>query len=62
MGIEIDRERCIGAAQCVLAAPDVFRQDEQGLSTLWPGPYDDELTLDIHEAADACPVRAITVP
>jgi ferredoxin len=28
MRIIVDRERCIGAAQCVLSAPDVFDQSE----------------------------------
>ena len=31
MHITADRERCVGAGQCVLAAPAVFDQDDDGL-------------------------------
>ncbi|MFJ6984512.1 MULTISPECIES: ferredoxin [unclassified Streptomyces] len=60
MGIGIDTDRCIGAGQCALAAPKVFAQDDDGLSTLLPGGAvsGDPMT---REAARACPVGAITV-
>ncbi|MER5276066.1 ferredoxin [Streptomyces sp. NPDC002809] len=58
MRIDIDRDVCIGAGQCALAAPKVFTQDDDGLSELLPeagpGPM-------VGEAARACPVQAITV-
>lgn len=58
MRIDIDRDVCIGAGQCALAAPKVFTQDDDGLSQLLaeaePGPM-------VGEAARACPVQAITV-
>ncbi|MEV0634890.1 ferredoxin [Streptomyces sp. NPDC050619] len=62
MHIDIDKDVCIGAGQCALAAPDVFTQDDDGYSTLLPGREDggggDPM---VREAARACPVSAITV-
>lgn len=31
MRISVDKDRCIGAGQCVLSAPDVFDQADDGL-------------------------------
>lgn len=61
MRIDIDRDVCIGAGQCALAAPNVFTQDDDGYSTLLPGH--ERATTDpmAREAARACPVRAITL-
>ncbi|TQK44489.1 ferredoxin [Streptomyces sp. SLBN-118] len=60
-GIGIDKDRCIGAGQCALTAPEVFTQDDDGLSTLLPGREEGGSPL-VREAARACPVGAITVP
>ncbi|WP_369192816.1 ferredoxin [Streptomyces djakartensis] len=61
MHIDIDRDRCIGAGQCALTAPDVFTQDDEGYSTLLPGREDGGGSPLVREAARACPVAAITV-
>ncbi|MEV2212179.1 ferredoxin [Streptomyces sp. NPDC050997] len=61
MHIDIDKDACIGAGQCALAAPGVFTQDDDGLSTLLPGREDGAGDLMVREAARACPVAAITV-
>lgn len=60
MDIDIDKDVCIGAGQCVLAAPSVFTQDDDGFSTLLPGREDGGDPM-VREAARACPVAAITV-
>lgn len=72
--IEVDRERCIGAARCVRYAPGAFTQDDEGLVVLLPEGRPDETAAQeaaaqepaaqeaaVREAAAACPVRAITV-
>ncbi|MFJ3660141.1 ferredoxin [Streptomyces sp. NPDC090119] len=59
--IEIDKDLCIGAGQCTLAAPSVFTQDDDGYSTLLPGAEDGAGSPMLREAARACPVGAITV-
>ncbi|WSQ07282.1 ferredoxin [Streptomyces sp. NBC_01231] len=61
MDIDIDKDVCIGAGQCALAAPGVFTQDDDGLSTLLPGREDGAGDPMVREAARACPVTAITV-
>lgn len=62
IGIAIDRERCIGAGQCALTAPEVFTQDDDGFSELLEGREDGAGSPLVREAARACPVGAITVP
>lgn len=60
MRIATRTDRCVSTGQCVLAAPDLFDQDEdQGLVVvLDPEPADPAAA---REAAAACPVSAITV-
>jgi ferredoxin len=57
--VEIDQPKCVASGQCVLAAPDVFDQDDEGIAVLLqetPGP---ELHDDVKEAAAICPAAAI---
>ncbi|MGA4837866.1 ferredoxin [Streptomyces sp. G45] len=61
MRVTIDGDRCIGAGQCVLTAPGVFTQDDDGFSALLPGREDGAGDPMVREAARACPVRAITL-
>lgn len=58
--IAIDRSKCIGAGMCALTAPDVFTQDDDGLSELRPDRPERTGPL-VREASRACPVGAITV-
>ncbi|MGI5399044.1 ferredoxin [Streptomyces sp. CA-135486] len=61
-GIAIDKDRCVGAGQCALTAPEVFTQDDDGFSELLPGREDGTGGPLVREAARACPVGAIRVP
>ncbi|KAA6213063.1 MULTISPECIES: ferredoxin [Streptomyces] len=61
MKIDIDTSVCIGSGQCVLTAPGVFTQDDDGFSALLPGREDGAGDPLVREAARACPVQAITV-
>ncbi|NEA35264.1 ferredoxin [Streptomyces sp. SID13031] len=59
MDVKIDEEECVGAGQCVLAAPDVFDQrDEDGVAILLQTPTDEQHGP-TREAALLCPARAI---
>ncbi|GAA3485716.1 ferredoxin [Streptomyces yanii] len=61
MRINIDTDVCIGAGQCVLAAPKVFTQDDDGFSKLLPEHENSAAGPLVGEAARACPVQAITI-
>ncbi|WP_425245159.1 ferredoxin [Streptomyces sp. NEAU-NA10] len=57
--VEVDRSLCIGSAQCLHHAPDGFRLDAARQSRpVDPDPDANERVL---EAAESCPVEAITI-
>lgn len=62
MHVTGDRRVCVGAGQCVLAAPDVFDQDEdEGLVLiLQENPGEDQREA-VEEAADTCPSGAVHI-
>jgi ferredoxin len=61
MRITTDPERCVGAGQCVLAAPDVFDQREDGTVLLLAPAPDAGKREPAREAAARCPSLAITL-
>lgn len=62
MQITINEEKCCGAGQCVLVAPEVFDQrDEDGVVVLLdPAPPQSQGAA-VREAAAVCPAAAIEV-
>ncbi|MFE2432004.1 ferredoxin [Streptomyces sp. NPDC059373] len=62
MEISIDFDKCCGAGQCVLAAPDVFDQrDEDGIVVLLDDNPPQEQYDNVVQAAAVCPAAAIEV-
>ncbi|MEU9481785.1 ferredoxin [Streptomyces sp. NPDC048191] len=61
MRINLVPDRCCGAAQCVLTAPEVFDQGEDGLVLLVDPTPPEALRERVREAAEYCPSRAIEV-
>jgi ferredoxin len=60
MKIVVDLNRCQSYGQCVFAAPKVFRfHGEQSLE--YDYNPDDELRIQVEQAAAACPVQAISI-
>lgn len=58
--VTVDRETCIGAAQCAFHAPAVFDHDDEGyVVVVDPRPAAAEHEA-VREAVDLCPARAIT--
>ena len=57
--VEVDRDLCIGSADCVATAPDVFELDDEGKARVIDpdGAASDEIV----DAARNCPVTAIFV-
>ena len=56
--IEIDRSLCSGFGVCAELAPDVIEVGKDGIASVRRGTTSDAAVL---EAADACPMAAITV-
>ncbi|MFI9030971.1 ferredoxin [Streptomyces sp. NPDC053560] len=59
MRVAVDEDRCIGAGQCELAAPEVFEQDDEGLSRASDPEPAQALWQQVRQAADLCPVQAV---
>lgn len=57
--IRIDRELCVGFAECIEGAPEAFRLDEESVVVFTePERVERERLV---AACDACPVDALTV-
>lgn len=62
MRITADRERCIGAAQCVLSDPDIFDQNEDdGRVELLVTDFDGDHLTAARQAVELCPARALSL-
>ena len=62
MKILIAQDRCVGAGQCVLAAPDVFDQrDDDGVVALLDEVPPEAQWAASRQAASLCPAAAITI-
>ncbi len=59
MNARVDRDLCIGAANCVAIAPTVFQLDDERKAIILDVSSVDEETL--MEAAESCPTNAIIV-
>ncbi|TWH01733.1 ferredoxin [Nocardioides sp. J9] len=61
MHIEVDEEKCVGGGQCVMAAAQVFDQDDDGIVILLNQSPSEELHEPAREAAILCPAAAIRI-
>lgn len=62
MRIRIDQDKCCGAGQCVLAAPEVFDQrDNDGVVLLLIESPPESARADVERAARLCPALAIRI-
>ena len=63
MHIVTNRERCVGAGQCVLVDPEAFDQDDSDglVVVLRPEPHSDDEILRAKEAVNVCPGRALSL-
>ena len=59
--VVVDREICQDHGQCVFAAPQVFELDEEGKLVVLQDEVEESLRDNVEEAADVCPVQAITI-
>jgi ferredoxin len=62
MRIAVDLEKCIGAGQCALVAPEVFDQrDDDGVVVVLNEAPGDDLKASVREAAMLCPAQVISL-
>ncbi|MFI0240549.1 ferredoxin [Streptomyces sp. NPDC016845] len=61
MDIAIDHDKCIGAGQCALIAPEVFDQRDDGMALLLVERPGAAQAPAVREAAESCPLSAISV-
>jgi ferredoxin len=58
--VTVDQDKCVGAGQCVLTAPEVFDQrDEDGIVVLLREEPPATAHDDVRTAAQVCPALAI---
>ena len=60
MKIVVDMDLCADHGQCVYAAPDVFQLDPNG-KLVFKAEADESQREAVEEAADVCPMQAITI-
>jgi ferredoxin len=61
MRVELDVDRCVGSGMCVLAAPDVFDQNEDGVVELLDDHPSAEQRAAVRDAAVRCPASVIWI-
>ena len=59
--VVVDLDVCQDHGQCVFAAPEVFELDEEGHLVVLVDEPDESLRSVCEDAADVCPVQAITL-
>ncbi|MFJ6748500.1 MULTISPECIES: ferredoxin [unclassified Streptomyces] len=58
--VDVDEDRCCGAGQCALIAPEVFGQrEEDGIVILLDATPPEEQHPAVRESAAVCPAGAI---
>jgi ferredoxin len=59
--VRVDLDKCIGSGHCVLIAPRIFDQRDDGVVMLIDDSPAPELHGATRKAADLCPSQAITI-
>ncbi|MEU5398077.1 ferredoxin [Streptomyces sp. NPDC005963] len=59
--LRVDLDACQGYANCVVAAPDTYDIDDEGLVVLLKDSITAEDLPRIREAVHSCPVSALTI-
>ncbi len=61
MHVQVDPDVCIGSGQCAMAVPEIFDQDDDGVVFVRESRVAVALHDSAHDAAERCPVQAITL-
>jgi len=57
--VELEADKCVASGQCVVAAMQVFDQDDDGIAILLQERPAPALLDDVREAVAVCPAAAI---
>jgi ferredoxin len=61
MRLIIDRQKCIGSGDCVISAPALFGQGDDGVAVLMGESVTEDLGALAFEAAANCPSGALKI-
>ena len=61
MKATVDRDTCISCGLCVSICPNVFVMDDDNIAVAKVDIIDAQDEVDAREAADQCPVSAISI-
>lgn len=61
MKVVVDMDKCQDHGQCAFSAPEVFEINADGKLVVLDDSPDESLRDQVEEAADVCPVQAITI-
>lgn len=61
MKAKVDADLCVGTGSCVSLCPEVFQMNDAGISEVQVDEIPAELEDSAREAAESCPVDAITI-
>lgn len=61
MKIKVDPEVCVGTGSCISISPELFELNDEGVATVKAAEVPSELASACREAAESCPVEAISV-
>jgi len=59
--VEADRDLCISAGNCVMSAPAVFDQDDDGIVVLLVDEVPDGEEAHVRDAVKLCPAEALRI-
>lgn len=59
MKVELEADKCVASGQCVVAAMEVFDQDDDGIAILLTDEIGEDQLDDVKEAVAVCPAAAI---
>ncbi|MGW8813034.1 ferredoxin [Gordonia terrae] len=61
MIVDVEIEKCTACGACVLEAPEVFAQDDEGIVIVLDANPPEQLRESTEDAAEACPSAVIEV-
>ncbi|MDD2377628.1 MAG: ferredoxin [Bacilli bacterium] len=59
--VKIIEDACIGCGACEAIVDDVFKLNDDGISTVIIDEVPEELEEDVRDAAESCPTEAIAI-